>query len=203
MNNCIIINGQTIELTEEQVKDLSAALGTVQVKLSEIMPGNTFKIGSREFVVLDQTGDTAFVILRDLLPDTVQFGENNNYLDSNVDKMCNEFAQELAGEIGLENIVLHEVDLTSDDGLKDYGVINRRVSSITAEMYRKFVETLDKFKPNAWWWLTTAHSTATHENDQWVKCVSPSGYFNNCGYNGDHGGVRPFCILKSNIFVSK
>lgn len=202
MNNYIVINNQRIDLTDEQVKEITAALSIERVKLSEIMPGNTFKIGDYEFVVLDQTGDTAMVILRDLLPDTVRFGENNNYLDSNVDEMCNEFAQELAGEIGLENIVLHEVDLTSDDGLKDYGVIHRRVSSITAEMYRKFVETLDKFKPDAWWWLATPHSTATHENDSWVKCVAPSGCIGNFRCSGGNG-VRPFCILKSNIFVSK
>jgi hypothetical protein len=95
------------------------------------------------------------------------------------------------------------VDLTSDDGLKDYGKIRRRASLLTADLYRRYVEILDKHKIDKWWWLATPHSTARHENASWVKCVAPSGYFGSDNYCGGGCGVRPFCILKSNIFVSK
>ena len=118
-----------------------------------------------------------------------------------MDKKCQQFAQELAEIVGWENIVLHKVDLTTDDGLKDYGVVERRASLITADMYREFVEILDTVNPKCWWWLATAHSTKRHGNDAWVKCVSPSGYFGSYCYYVI--GVRPFCILKSTIFVSE
>jgi len=69
-------------------------------------------------------------------------------------------------------------------------------------MYRQFVDILDEHKIDAWWWLATPYSTPRHEHTSWVKCVSPSGYI---GYGGYYHcrGVRPFCILNSNIFVSK
>ena len=204
MNNCIIINGQKIELTRDQIEKIVAAHQASNTRLSELPVASTFKIGDYEFVVLEQYDDTAAVILKDLLPDTMAFGEKNNrYEDSYVDKACCTFAEDLAETIGEDNLLAHSVDLTADDGLKDYGRIDRKVSLLTAAEYRSYVDVLDKHKPDRWWWLATPHSTAAHKNDRWVTCVAPSGYvFSNFYYN-DIYGVRPFCILKSNIFVSK
>ena len=202
MENYICINGQRIELTEEQVKQICAVKGQEEVKLADIPEGGTFKIGDHEFVVLEHSGDTTAIIRKELLPDDMEFGSNNNFSGSYVEEKCQGFAQELAEIVSWDNIVLHDVDLTSDDGLKDYGTVQSRCSLLTADQYRRYVEILDKFKPDRWWWLATAHSTKRHSNDSWVKCVSPSGYFSNIICNGGFG-VRPFCILKSNIFVSK
>ena len=203
MNNYIVLNDQIIYLTEEQVRKISAAAGIAGVKLCEIPAGETFKLGSYEFVALEQSDDTTAVILKNLLPDTTTFGEDNNKYDgSYVDQACCDFAEALFELAGSDNVVPHTVDLTSDDGLKDYGVIERAVSLLTTDEYRRYVEVLDKHKPDSWWWLATPHSTVTHDNDRWVKCVSPSGYIYDYYYY-DFIGVRPFCILKSNIFVSR
>lgn len=202
MENCIIINNQRIELTEDQVKQIIAAHGSQQKQLSEYAAGDIVKIGNYEMVILEQLDGKTTLILNGMYGEESMFGEeNNNYIDSIVDRKCQEFATKLAEIVGWENIVLHKVDLTSDDGLKDYGVIERRASLITAEMYRKFVGILDAVNPECWWWLATAHSTKKHGNDSWIKCVSPSGSIYSSRYIGV-SGVRPFCILKSNIFVS-
>lgn len=203
MNNCIIINGQRIELTEEQVKKLAEAYGIQQKQLAEYPAGSVVKVGDFEMIVLEQIDGQTVLILKDVLPEEVTFGSNNNYDGSNPDKACCEFAKELFAAIGRENVLLHEVDLTADDGLKDYGTVERAVSLLTATQYREHVEILDKFKPDTWWWLATPHSTQAHENDEWVKCVSPSGFIDYYDYDGIDGGVRPFCILKSDIFVSR
>ena len=204
MNNCIIINNQRIDLTEEQVEKAVAALSTERTKLSEIPEGNTCKIGDNEFIVLEQYGDTTAVILKETLPEDTTFGESNNYDGSTPDEMCNSFAEVLAVEIGEDSFIEHRVDLTSDDGLKDYGSVDRKMSLMTTEEYRRYVDILDKHKLDAWWWLATPRSTATHNDENWVKCVSPSGYFYDYYfYSNFVNGVRPFCILKSNIFVSK
>ena len=203
MKNYISINDQKIELTEEQVKQISEAYNGGGIRLADVPAGELVKIGEHEFIVLEQSGDTTALIRKDLLPANEKFGKNNNYDGSNVDVVCNKFAEEIAGIVGEKNLVLHTVDLTSDDGLKDYGKVQRRVSLLTCDLYRRYVEILDKFKPKKWWWLATAFSTKKHDDDSWVKCVSPSG----CVFNGDCSsigyGVRPFCILKSNIFVSR
>lgn len=202
MKNYISINGQQIELPDNIVEQILEAQGAAQTKLSGVAAKKTVMIGDNEMVVLEHLeNDTTVLIRKELLPDRQQFGENNNYDRSYVDDTCNEFAEEIAAVVGADNIVLHTVDLTSDDGLKDYGTVERRASLLTAEQYRRYVEILDEHKIDAWWWLATPYSTPRHENDSWIKCVAPSGgiYFVSC-YGGL--GVRPFCILKSTIFVS-
>ena len=201
MKNFISINGQKTELTEEQVQQIKASFG-LSVKLADMAVGDVVKVGDYEMIVLEQSGGTTAVICKNFI-ETCSFGDSNNYDGSKADKVCNKFATNLAKFIGEDNVIQHTVDLTADDGLKDYGSVKRFASLLTTDLYRRYVYTLDKFKPDAWWWLATPYSTPTHDHTSWAKCVSPSGSFNydGCRYFGR--GVRPFCILNSNIFVSK
>lgn len=203
MENYIVINGVTYELVKrtEEVK-VSGSGSVAGQKLRDIAVKDTFKIGKHEFVVLEHSGDTTAVILKELLIKGKEFGKNNNYNGSYVDDECNKFADEIAALIGKENLVEHTVDLTSDDGLKDYGKIRRWASLLTADLYRRYVEALDAHKIEKWWWLSTAYSTPGHNHTPWVKCVAPSGLLNFVSFGSDGRGVRPFCILNSNIFVS-
>lgn len=173
--------------------------------LAEFAPGDVVKIGSHEMVVLDQElmeGKT-LLICKESVKEEVAFGaSNNNYVGSNVESICQEFADAIAELVGDENIIRHNLDLTTLDGLKDYGTIaDCSASLLTLSMYQRYVDILDQHKPDSWWWLATANSTKRHENDRWALCVSPSGSINNVNFFS-HGGVRPFCILKSDIFVS-
>ena len=201
MKNYISINNQKVELTDEQVEKIKTALDMPSKRLSDIAIGDVCRIGTHEFVVLEQSGDTTAVIRKELLKDNVRFGDNNNFNGSKADKICKDFAKELASVVGEDNLVLHTVDLTSDDGLKDYGKVMRQASLLTANLYRRYVEVLDKHKSDKYWWLATPFSTKAHDNEAWVKCVSPSGCISriSCSYDC---GVLPFCILKSRIFVS-
>ena len=203
MENYIKICGQKIELTGKQVEQLKKSLGIASVKLSDIPTGETFKIGEHEFIVLEHSGDTTAVIRKELLVKNKVFGKNNVYDGSDADMVCNGLVHEIADVIGTGNLVEHTVDLTSDDGLKDYSTIRRQVSLLTADQYRRYVAILDKYKIDEWWWLETPFSTPSHENASLVKCVSPSGGLNNVNSSNVNIGVRPFCILKSNIFVFK
>ena len=202
MKNYICFNGKKVELTTDQVTQMKKSLGIAEVKLSDIPTGETFKIGEYEFIVLEQSRDTTTVILKNLLYEKKEFGKSNNYKNSYIDDICNDFASDISGFIGKENLIEHTVDLTADDGLKDYGDIKRKMSLLTANLYRRYIEILDKYKIDKWWWTATAYSTPTHDDSTWVKCVSPYGSISDNGCSNNNG-VRPFCILKSNIFVSK
>ena len=198
--NFIQINEQKIPLTDEQVERLRKTFvpGTL---LSSVAVGETFKLGEYEFIVLEHSSKTTAVILKNLLYNLEEFGANNNYDGSNVDKLCNDFGEKIEAIVGKDNLIEHTVDLTADDGLKDYGCVKRRMSLITADTYRKYVYVLDNYKPDKWWWLATPYSTPTHEDDRWIKSVSPHGDIDYDNYFNCYG-VRPFCILKSSIFVS-
>lgn len=202
MKNYLSLNGNEIALTDAQVEDIKKSFGFGSKELGKVDVGKTAKIGEFEFVVLEHSAETTAVILKDLYKESEEFGKNNNFDGSYADESCKEFEKELANIIGAESIIGHTVDLTSDDGLKCYGVVHRKVALLTTELYRRYVDILDEHKPDSWWWLATPHSTPKHCDYNWVKCVAPSGRIDDYICH-DHGGVRPFCILKSSILVSE
>lgn len=201
MKNCFCADEKkyaTSDKSAEKMKNVREE----SILLSSIGEGETFKIGKREFIVCEHLEDgKAVVLLKDLLFESKQFGNNNNYDGSNVDGICNKFADEMEGLVG-GALCEFSLDLTADDGLKCYGSVKRKAALLTANMCRKYVEILDKCKIDKWWWTSTAYSTPKHDDSDWIKCVSPRGGVDYDIYVSN-GGVRPFCILKSNIFVSK
>lgn len=203
MDNYLMINGKQIPLTQEQVQQI---MGTqdkkkTAVELSTLAPGDTFKIGACEFLVLEQEGETTAAIKKDFLVADMEFGENNNYAESPIRSTCEEFAVGIEKAVGEGNLLEHAVDLTSNDGLMDYGEVKARASLLTADRYRKYVQILDTRKMDDYWWMATPWSTPSHGIQYAVLCVSPSGY--GSGYCNNSFGVRPFCIFKSDILVSR
>ena len=89
------------------------------------------------------------------------------------------------------------VDLTADDGLKDYGGDRVRVGLITCDEYRLLRGNIPEL-PNTWWWTATPDSP----KNPYVRYVNSDGTLdNNDAYNGSRG-VRPLCVLKSEILKS-
>lgn len=195
----LCINGHKTELTKEKLKQLGIIAETCY--LSE--DGKIAHIGEYEFIVInsDEKLGTTELLLKGKLGEDVVFGSNNDFRISNVKKILDKFADEISDIIGEENLIEHIVDLTADDGLKCYGTIKAKMSLFTAQMVRENVEILDEFKLDEWWWTCTPYSTPKHENVSWIKCVSPRGFIGNNFYDFVHA-VRPFCIVKSSIFVS-
>ena len=200
MKNYLCLEGNKTELTAEQVKKIRGSL-SIQKKLKDKAVGEIIKIGEYEFIVLEHSKETTAVILKDLLCNSKFSDYDCDFKSSIVKKKLIDFENKIAKIIGSQNLVPHGVDLTSNDGLKDYGKDLANMSLLTADLYRRYVEILDNYKLDKWWWLATPYSTPKHGYSQYVLCVAPSGYVRNGGFNGDYG-VRPFCILNSNIFVS-
>ena len=132
----------------------------------------------------------------------MQFDSNSgNLISSNLRNFLNtDFYKSLSAELGEENIVEHAVDLTTVEGSKKFGIVQDKVSLLTCHQFSKYHDILTKFKPDKWWWLCTPIDVPNYENCARAVCGSGVVRYDDycCG-----GGVRPFCILKSNIFVSK
>lgn len=174
-----------------------------QKQLADIPVGETFKVEDLEFIVLEHNHEQTAVLLKDFWKTDIFDSKSNNYANSKIRNDLNkEFYKDLKSIVGKDNIISHKVDLTSDDGRKDYETVEDYVSLLTCDMYRKYVNIIDKYRITSdWWWLATAYSTASNGYSSSVRCVTDDGTLNsNCCDN--LSGVRPFCILKSNIFVS-
>lgn len=172
-----------------------------EIKLSEINKGEIFKIGDFEFIKFSDENGEVTAVAKDILFRS-EFGKSNNLSGSTIiQRLEKEVLPEIAEAIGEENIIEHEVDLTSLDGLKTYGSIKSKISIPTFDFYRANVKIFDEHKIDKWWWLATPDTTPEHHSDYWCRCVSPDGTFydNYCDYRD---GVRPFLKFISSISVS-
>ena len=175
---------------------------TNKVLLSEVQQGETFKTGIGTFIVLEQTDGGTKVITKDLFKKFKQFGSSTDYKGSSLQQLCEgEIYDAFAKAFGAENIIEHEVDLITVDMQQDYGKTNCRVRPLTFDEARKYNEYLVNSELPDWYWTCTPWSTEERGWRWSVAVVSPSGRIGNCNCSNDLG-VRPFCILKSNIFVS-
>ena len=173
-----------------------------EIKLSEIASGNIFKIGDIEFIKFSEENGEAVAVTKDIVFFS-EYGKNNNFAESKVmERLEKEFLPKVTEIIGAENILEHETDLISLDGLKTYGITTGRISIPTFDFYRANVEIFDNYKVDSWWWLATPDTTPEHINDKWCRCVSPVGAMNDDDYRNFNGGVRPFLKFVSSIFVS-
>ena len=172
------------------------------MELLNVKLGKTFTVADIEFIKLTEENGTCGVVAKDILFSS-EFGKDNNFANSYIlEKLNKEILPKLESAVGKENIKEFELDLTSLDGLSTHGKITTRIGLPTFDIYRQNVKIFDEYKIDAWWWTATPDSTSEHLNNSWIVCVSPDGYFNSSNCYGNFG-VRPFCILKSNIFVSK
>ena len=200
MKDYICINGKKTELTKEQLRQL----GIAKEPTATISPdGKIAKIGDYEFIVIKRNEDTVELLLKDITEKRTFDSDSNNFAESEIREELNKFADKLIALVGKDNVVEHTVDLTTMDGLKDYGTCDCLVSLLTFDKARENIELLDEFKLDCWWWLATAWSTPKHDVQYSVLCVSPNGFIYDFNCDNYDFGVRPFCILKSNIFVSE
>lgn len=163
--------------------------------------GETKTIAGQDFIVLDLTEKGVVCLSKDFAYKTTQFDTNtNNYSNSEIRKKLNtEYLAKIASEIGEENIIECEIDLTSDDGLDDYGKVNDKVALLTDAMYRKYSRIIEKYPVDGWWWLATPYSTEHRGYRLSVRCVDGNGSLN-CDYCDFWLGVRPFLIFSTSIF---
>ena len=195
----IKIDNLTVELNEKQVAKLKKMLDIPSKTLGEVEIGDTFKIGDMEFIKFSDNDGKVVAVMKDIVFKSKVDDNSNNFAKSELLKKLNkEVLPKIAEIVGSENILEFETDLTSLDGLKDYGKMHSKIGLPTFDFYSSNREIFDKYKLDCYWWLATADSTI----NSCVVCVSPNGriFGINCCSN-DIGG-RPFCILKSNIFVS-
>lgn len=164
--------------------------------------GEVFTLGGMEFIKFPSVNGETPVVMKNIAFRS-RFGNNNDLRSSEVlRRMQEELLPKVIAAVGEENLCVIRTDLTTEDGLKPYGVMESLVSLVTLDFYRANVEIFDKYNPGTWWWMATPESAQPHCDPDWILCVSPSGYFICSDYNFNEYGVRPFYIFKSSIFES-
>lgn len=195
---------KVLDIAKALVSELEKEENKNKMMLSEIPAGNKFTTDIGKFIVLEQFGDCTKVITEDLYRKNVQFDDNTrNYAESDLRKLCDgEIYEEFSEEFGADNIISLPVKLTSIDIQNEFEPVDCKVRPITFDEAREYNDFLVNKELSDWYWTCTPWSTEERGWKYSIAVVAPSGYaYDNICRN--RCGVRPFCILKSNIFVSK
>lgn len=177
---------------------------TKTAAINTLGAGSIFNYGGIRWILLEHARNAALCLAADLLPDEKPFDAegNNDWAGSSLCAYLNgDFMKELvAAGADADAFVEMVVDLTSDDGLDDYGTDRCKIALISDAQYRRF----RKIIPNAnnWWWTITPFSTAKNGYSRGARGVGTSGALNGNDAWIGRFGVRPLCNLKSSIMVS-
>lgn len=157
--------------------------------------GERFVRGGIEFVALgiEQGGVLAVVAKR--LEDEMAYDEggSNDWRKSSLRKYLNE---EFVKNFDKGDLLPFVSDLTSDDGMTDYGTSEDFVALLSDNLYRKYRKFMPKY--DTWVWTITPWSCLPGYADS-ERGVIPSGALHS--YHAIYGyGVAPACIFNPAIF---
>ena len=195
---------KALEVARELVRQLEEAERKNKVELSTLAPGDVFEIGKNDFIVLEQMSSGTKVISNDFMAESIVYDEDSrDYNESNLKKVIEDEIQPIIeSEVGKNNLVEHTVELTSVDMQHEFDDCKCKVRPITFDEARKYNNLLPNKELDDWWWTCTPWSIKERGWSYSIAVVSSAGNVGNYGC-GNCNCVRPVCILKCNIFVSK
>lgn len=204
------LQARSDEEVEEESDEEVIAESDEKIQLKDVPVGGKFSTEIGNFIVLEQkdNGETA-VITENLYRNKVQFSsDSTEYLGSELANVFEEkIYPEFARVFGQKNLCSAPVRLiTMDEGAKT-GVLHTKVRPLSHEESKKYRdllihdESLDdgSFLETECYWTCTAWNNKAE--DKAVAAVAFEGFsvlipcYKECG-------VRPFCILNSDICVS-
>ena len=196
---------KALEVARQLVRQLEEAERKNKVELSTLAPGDVFEIGKNDFIVLEQMDFGTKVISKDFMAENIVYDENSrDYNESNLKKVIEDEIQPIIeSEVEKNNLVEHTVELTSVDMQHEFDDCKCKVRPITFDEARKYNNLLPNKELDDWWWTCTPWSIKERGWSYSIAIVSSAGVISSNSCTSNRGGVRPVCILKSNIFVSK
>lgn len=176
--------------------------------LAQVRRGERFTLDGVEFVKLEDDLDAAFAVAADTLPECCQFEDDdaeredhNNYAGSLLSKTVERWLRDKHPAI-FSAVVERPIDLTTMDGMTDYGKPLAVVRALTIDEYRKHRSILPlTSKP---YWLATGWTTnsSPFSNGNNAYRISTGGTVNDRVVYRAGFAPRPAFNLKSSIVVS-
>jgi hypothetical protein len=169
----------------------------------KIAPSSVISYGGLDCIVLDVEQDKILVLAKESIGNMpFDEGNSNNFPKGTLCKYLNgEFIKTLkANGADTSALIPTTIDLTSDDGLKDYGETTQKIFLLTCDMYRKYRSIIPNL--DDWWWLATAYSTESNGYANIARTVGSDGSLDCSHAYSGYVGVRPAFYLKSSILES-
>lgn len=185
---------------EEAIEIMKNSVGHMDENKHGFKPKQEFTMGGIGWTVIQTGTDWAKCIASDCVENRAFDTRNkNDFAVSLLRTYLNgEFLRRLIQAGTPEEMFEYfNIDLTADDGLNDYGGDRVRIGLITCDEYRLFRSNIPAL-PGRLWWTATSDSPITH----YVRHVDEDGTFNDIHACNGATGVRPICVLKSELLLS-
>lgn len=173
-----------------------------KIALKNAARGTAFDYAGQSWILLENDDGRALCLSKDII-ETRAFDEGNcnNFAVASSNKYLNgPYLDNLVDACNGSNAFLEsELDLTTDDGLKDYGTCTVTIFSLTVDQYRRNRDVIPLV--DDWYWLSTAYSTAANGYEHSARLVWDDGTLNwDYAYYGS-SGLRPACYLDSDLLI--
>lgn len=174
-----------------------------KIALKNAARGTAFDYAGQSWILLENDDGRALCLSKDII-ETRAFDEgncNNFAVASSKEYLNGAYLDNLLEDVNGPNAFLTtELDLTTDDGLKDYGTCTVTIFLLTVDQYRRNRDVI----PNAddWWWLSTAFSTKSNGYESLARYVLAVGTLSRGNAYYVNLGLRPACYLDSDLLIS-
>lgn len=182
------------KLTPEEIKAKGSAAEAEKNKIKIPKPGDRFEYNDVMFTVLGEEQGGVLAIVSELLLRRMPFDESrrNDWRISSLRKHLN---RDYLEQFNRGDLLPFVSDLTSDDGMKDYGTAEDYVFLLSYDLYRKYREFVPRFK-SRWSTLTP---WACDPNSSLVRSVSSRGSVD-ISFSGIISGVAPAVLFNPRVF---
>lgn len=181
---------------------------TKSMELYKVRNGERFTLNDVEFVKLDDDREASFVLMVNTLPDTCAFekenserDDHNNFVGSNVQRVIDEWLREHRTVHAA--VIERPIDLTSMDGMTDYGtpyVYGRILTIDEYRKYRRFIPLTEECYWTATPWCTLRSSYSSRYNRAY-RVYTDGSVGDGLAYSAN-SCARPALYLEASILVS-
>lgn len=178
------------------------------IKLFQVRPGEHFIHDGVEYVKLDEAAGATFALGVEATLKNVQFEsddaereDHNNYIGSNLEREGIRWLREQHPDT-FDAVVERPIDLTTMDGMTDYGMPLASVRALTIDEYRKYRHLIPLTDDPYWLatgWTTKRSPYSDTNNAYYIYTVGSVRDYN---VSSPYFAARPALYLKSSILVS-
>ena len=169
--------------------------------IKDYIQGERFVYGNKNCMVLEHMDDGTLCMVLDEDFKSA-FGETNNFAESELRKKLNgEYLDEWVKDgVSRESFALMRVDLTANDGLKDYGTCECFLAPRTCDQHRKYRYLISNPKEDLEW-TATAYSTKGSGYSDNAYLVTGTGALYGDSIVLGVNGVRPLFKLNPDTVI--
>ena len=167
----------------------------MKTRIKKPSAGEHFFYNGIEFVALGEEQGGILAVVAERLEERMAFDKNNknDWRSSTLREYLN---GEYINNFDTDDLLPFVSDLTSDDGMADYGTSEDFVALLSDNLYRKYRKFMPQY--DTWVWTITPWSCLPGYAN-YERGVGTSGALN--GYGAVYGGgVAPACIFNPAIF---